>query len=95
MIYDRASNFINKLRACEIPQSVSKTVSNFFQDGLYLDRKKAARTAETMSVLYVAIFWFVNATSCKKSCLQFSIPTWSGLGRGRGGGGVLHRLKTM
>ena len=42
-----------------------------------------------MSVQCVAIFWVINASSCEKSSLQFSIPTWSGLGGG-GGGGVLH-----
>ena len=43
-----------------------------------------------MSVLSVAIFWVVNASSGEKSCLQFSIPTESGAG---GEGGVSHRLK--
>ena len=43
-----------------------------------------------MSVLCVAIFWVVNASSGEKSCLQFSIPTGSGAG---GKGGVSHRLK--
>ena len=31
-----------------------------------------------MSAQCVAIFWVVNASSCEKSCLQFSIPTGSG-----------------
>ena len=43
-----------------------------------------------MSVLCVAIFWVVNASSGEKSCFQFSIPTGSGAG---GEGGVSHRLK--
>ena len=42
-----------------------------------------------MSVLSVAIFWVVNASSGKKSCLQFSIPTGSGAGEE---GGVSYRL---
>ena len=33
-----------------------------------------------MSLLCVAIFWVVNASSFKNSCSRFSIPTWSGLG---------------
>ena len=45
-----------------------------------------------MSVESVAIFWVVNASSCEKSCLQFSIPTGSGVG---GEGGVSHRLKAQ
>ena len=45
-----------------------------------------------MSVLSVAIFWVVNASSGEKSCLQFSIPTGSGAG---GEGGVSHPLKAM
>ena len=44
-----------------------------------------------MSVLCVAIFWVVNASSDEKSYLQFFIPTGSGAG---GEGGVSHRLKT-
>ena len=43
-----------------------------------------------MSVLCVAIFWVVNASSGEKSCLHFSIPTGSAVG---GEGGVSHRLK--
>ena len=43
-----------------------------------------------MSVERVAIFWVVNATRNEKSCLQFSIPTGSGVG-GEGGGS--HSLK--
>ena len=43
-----------------------------------------------MSVLCVAIFWVVDASSGEKSCVQFSIPTGSGAG---GEGGVSHRLK--
>ena len=43
-----------------------------------------------MSVLCVAIFWVVSASSGEKSCLQFSILGGSGAG---GEGGVLHRLK--
>ena len=35
------------------------------------------------------IFWVVNENSCEKSCLQFSIPTWSELG---GGGGDLFHV---
>ena len=78
------------LKACEIPRSVSKTVNNFFHYGFHLQpKKKGTHTAETMSVLSVAIFWVVNASSGKKSCLQFSIPTGSGTG---GEGGVSHRL---
>ena len=53
-------------------------------------QKKATHTAEMMSVLCVAIFWVVNASSSEQSCLQFSIPTGSGAG---GEGGVSHRLK--
>ena len=45
-----------------------------------------------ISVLCVAIFWVVNASSGEKSCLQFSIPTGSGIG---GKGGVSHRLKKL
>ena len=45
-----------------------------------------------MSVERVAIFWVVNASSGKKSCLQFSIPTESGAG---GEGGVSHSLKNL
>ena len=45
-----------------------------------------------MSVLCVAIFWVVNASSGEKSCLQFSIPTGSGAG---GKGGVSYALKPM
>ena len=40
-----------------------------------------------MSVECVAIFWVVNG---EKSCLQFSIPTGSGVG---GEGGVSHSLQ--
>ena len=40
-----------------------------------------------MSVLCVAIFWVVNASTGEKSCLQFSIPTGSGVD---GEGGVSH-----
>ena len=54
------------------------------------DPKKATHTAEMMSVLCVAIFWVVNASSGEKSYLQFSIPTGSGAG---GEGGVSYRLK--
>ena len=45
-----------------------------------------------MSVLYVAIFWVVKASSGEKSFLQFSIPTGSGAG---GEGGVSHRLNVF
>ena len=45
-----------------------------------------------MSVLCVAIFWIVNASSGKKICLQFSMPIESGAGVE---GGVLHRLTVM
>ena len=45
-----------------------------------------------MSVEFVAIFWVVNASSGEKSCLQFSIPTGSGVG---GEGGVSHRLNVI
>ena len=38
-----------------------------------------------MSTFHITL----NSSSCEKSCLQFSIPTWSGLGGG-GGGGVFH-----
>ena len=55
----------------------------------FTTQKKGTHTAETMSVLSVAIFWVVNASSGEKSCLQFSIPTGSGTG---GEGGVSHRL---
>ena len=44
------------------------------------------------SVQCVPIFWVVNASSGEKSCLQFSMPTGSGLG---GEGGVAHRLKEV
>ena len=43
-----------------------------------------------MSVLCVAIFWVLDASSGEKCCLQFSITTGSGAG---GEGGVSHRLK--
>ena len=70
------------LRACEIPRSISKTVNNFFHYDLHLrPKKKATHTAEMMSVLCVAIFWVINASSYEKSCLQFSIPTGSGQAR--------------
>ena len=75
------------LRACEIPRSVSKTVNNFFHYACINDPKKATPTAELMSVLCVAIFWVVNASSGEKSCLHFSIPTESGVE-----GEVSHRL---
>ena len=52
-------------------------------------QKKATPTAEMMPVESVAIFWFLNASSCEKSW-QFSIPTGSGAGEE---GGVSHRLK--
>ena len=55
-----------------------------------MTQKKATHTAEMMSVLCVAIFWVVNASSGEKSCLQFSILTGSGEGGERG---VPHRLK--
>ena len=58
----------------------------------FTTQKKATHTAEMMSVLCFAIFWVVNASSGEKSCLQFSIPTGSGLGAE---GGVSHRLKAM
>ena len=74
------SSFHITLRACEIPRSVSKTVNNFFYYGLHLRPKKATHTAEIMSVLCVAIFWVVNASSGEKSCLQFLIPTEFGAG---------------
>ena len=45
-----------------------------------------------MSVLCLAIFWVVNASSGEKSYLQFSIPTGSGVG---GEGGVPHRFKVI
>ena len=67
------------VRACEIPRSVSITVNNFFQ----------RISAEMISVECVAFFWVVNASSGEKSCLQFSIPTGSGVG---GEGGVSHGL---
>ena len=50
----------------------------------FTTQKKATHTAEMMSVLCVAIFWVLNASSGEKSCLQFLIPTGSGLG-GEGG----------
>ena len=53
-----------------------------------MTQKKAKHTAQMMSVLCVAIFWVVNASSGEKSCLQFSIPAESGAG---GEGGVSHR----
>ena len=56
----------------------------------FATEKKTTPTAVMMSVLCVAIFWVVKASSCKKSCLQFSIPTGFGVG---GEGGVSHRLK--
>ena len=49
-----------------------------------MTQKEEKHTAEIMSVLCVAIFWVVNASSGEKSCLQFSIPIWSGEG-GEGG----------
>ena len=45
-----------------------------------------------MFVQCVAIFWVVNASSGEERCLQFSIPTGSGVG---GNGGVSHRLGTV
>ena len=58
------------LRACEILRSVSKTVNNFFHYGLHLrPKKKATYTAEMVSVLCVAIFCVINASSGEKSCL--------------------------
>ena len=71
-------HFKTSLRAYEIPRSVSRTVNNFFHYGLHLRPKKATHTAEMLSVLCVAIFWVLNASSGEKSCLQFSIPTGSG-----------------
>ena len=68
------------LRAYEIPRSVSKTVNNFFHYGLHLLPKKITHTAEIMSVLCVAIFWVINASSGEKSCSQFLILTESGVG---------------
>ena len=57
----------------------------------FTTKKIATPTAEMMSILSVAIFLVVNASSSEKNCLQFSIPTWrSGLG---GEGAVLHRPK--
>ena len=44
-----------------------------------------------ISVLCIAIFWVVSASSGEKSCLLFSIPTRSGAG---GEGGVSHRPKS-
>ena len=67
---------------------INNCKTTFFTARIY-DRKKAPPTAEMMSVRCVAIFWVVNASSCEKSILHFSIPTWFGLG----GGGVSHRLK--
>ena len=57
--------------------------------GCIYDPKKATRAAEMISVECVAIFWVVNASSGEKSCLQFSIPTGSGIG---GKGDVSHSL---
>ena len=56
----------------------------------FTTQKKATHIAEVMPVLCVAIFLVVNASSGEKSCLQFSIPTGSGVG---GEGGVSHSLK--
>ena len=58
----------------------------------FTTQRKATHTAEMMSVLCVAIFWVVIASSGEKSCLQFSIPTGSGAS---GEGGVSQRLKAM
>ena len=69
-----------------------KNCKQLFHHGLHLRTKKKQHTAEMMSVLCVAIFWVVKASSGEKSCLQFSIPTGSGEG---GEGGVSHRLKAM
>ena len=69
----------------EIPRSISKTANNFFHYGFHLrPKKKATHTAEMMSVLSVAVFWVVNASSGEEGCLHFSIPTGSGAG-GEGG----------
>ena len=51
-------------------------------------KRVCGHIAEMMSVLCVAIFWSVNASSGEKKCLQFSIPTGAD-----GEGGVSHRLK--
>ena len=67
-----------------------KLSTTFFITACIYDPKKATHTAEMTSVLCVAIFWVVNASSGEKSSLQFSIPTRSGAG---GEGGVSHRLK--
>ena len=45
-----------------------------------------------MSVLCVAIFWVLNASGGEKSCLQFSVPTGSVVGRE---GGVSHALNSF
>ena len=58
----------------------------------FTTQKQTTHTAEMMSVLCVAIFWVVNASSGEKSCLQFSIPTGS---RAGGEGAVSHRLNTV
>ena len=67
-----------------------KGFASFFIKTSIYDPKKATHAVKMMSVLCVAIFWVVNASSGEKSCLQFSIPTGSGIG---GEGDVSNRLK--
>ena len=78
------------LRACEIPRSVSKTVNNFFHDGLHLRPKKSNSSSGDDVRTMCCYFLVRNASSGEKSCLQFSVPTGSGVG---GEGGFSHRLK--
>ena len=81
------------LNACEIPRSVLNNCKQLFLLRLaFTTQKKATPTAEMMSVEFVAIFWVVNASSDEKSCLQFSIPTGSGVD---GEGGVSYRLNEI
>ena len=58
----------------------------------FTTEKKVTLTAVIMSVLCVAIFWVIKASSCEKSCSQFSIPTGFGAA---GEGDVSHRLNTV
>ena len=57
-----------------------------------IKRKIAGHSTDIISALNRTIFLVVNASTCEKSCLQFLIPTWSGLG---GEGGVTHSLNKL
>ena len=80
------------LRAREIPRSVSKTANKIFHTCLHLRIKKTGHITDIISAVGPAIFLIINESTCEKSCLQFLILTWSGLG---GEGGVSHSLKRL